>query len=95
MANIKAIGVLETKGLTPLIKGADSASKAANVDLIEWRRIGGGYVSFTFEGEVAAVKSAMDAASEAASEVGDIVSELVISRPIEELKGTFKKPDNK
>jgi len=90
MSDIKAIGVLETKGFTPLIKGADSASKAANIELLEWRRIGGGYVSFTFEGEVAAVKSAMDSAKEAASEAGDIVSELVISRPIKDIKGTLK-----
>lgn len=90
MAEIKAIGVLETKGLVPLINGADAAVKAANVDLIEWRKIGSGYVSFTLEGEVAAVRSAMDAAKIAASSVGEISSDLVIPRPVEELKTTYQ-----
>ena len=52
MAVIKSIGILETRGLAPLIAGADAAVKAANVDLVEWRRVGSGYVSFVIEGEV-------------------------------------------
>ena len=39
MADIKAIGILETKGFVPLLEGADAAVKAANVDLVEWRQI--------------------------------------------------------
>jgi ethanolamine utilization protein EutM len=62
MAEIKAIGVLETKGFTPLIEGADAAVKAANVDVVEWRQVGSGYVSFVVEGEVSAVRSAIDTA---------------------------------
>jgi ethanolamine utilization protein EutM len=91
MADTKAIGVLETKGLTPLVEGADAAVKAAHVDLVEWRQIGGGLVSFVIEGEVAAVRSAIEAAKEAAARVGEVVSETVIPRPVVELKGTFHK----
>jgi ethanolamine utilization protein EutM len=91
MAEQKAIGVLETKGLVPLIEGADAAVKAAHVDLIEWKQIGGGMVSFVVEGEVAAVRSAIEAAKESASRVGEVVSEVVIPRPVAELKGTFNK----
>jgi len=39
MAELKAIGVLETKGLVPLIEGADAAVKAANVELVEWKQL--------------------------------------------------------
>jgi ethanolamine utilization protein EutM len=89
MANMNAIGIVETKGFAPLIQGADAAIKAASVDLVEWRQVGSGYVSFVIEGDVAAVRSAIDAGVEAASRVGEVVSELVIPRPIEELDQTF------
>jgi len=91
MAEIKAIGVFETRGFTPLIEGADAAVKAANVDLVEWRKIGSGYVSFVVEGEVAAVRSAIEAARSSAGAVGEVISEVVIPRPVDELKVTFGK----
>jgi ethanolamine utilization protein EutM len=91
MAESKAIGMLETKGLVPLIEGADAAVKAASVDLVEWRSVGSGLVSFVVEGEVAAVRSAIEAAKEAAARVGSVVSETIIPRPVEELKSTFNK----
>lgn len=90
MAEIKSIGILETKGFVPLIEGADAAVKAANVDIVEWRQIGSGIVSFVVEGEVAAVRSAIDAAREAASKVGEIISDMVIPRPVEELKSQME-----
>jgi ethanolamine utilization protein EutM len=89
MAEIKAIGILETRGFVPLIEGADAAVKAASVDVVEWRQVGSGYVSFVVEGEVSAVRSAIDAARESAARVGEVISDLVIPRPVEELKKTF------
>ena len=89
MAKMNAIGIVETKGFAPLIQGADAAIKAASVDMVEWRQVGSGYVSFVIEGDVAAVRSAIDAGVEAASKIGEVVSELVIPRPIEELDQTF------
>ncbi len=89
MADVRSIGLLETEGLVPLIQGADAAVKAANVDLVEWRKVGRGYVSFVIEGEVAAVRSAIEAASEAAGSVGQVISTLVIPKPVSELQGTF------
>lgn len=89
MAQIKSIGVLETRGFVPLIEGADAALKAANVDMVEWRQVGSGIVSFTVEGEVAAVRSAIDSARSAASAAGEVVSDIVIPRPVDELKTTY------
>ena len=91
MALIKSIGILETRGFTPLIEGADAALKAANVDLVEWRQSGSGFVSFVIEGEVAAVRSAIDVARTAATSVGEVVSDMVIPRPVDVLKTTFNK----
>ncbi len=90
MAEIKSIGILETKGFVPLIEGADAAVKAANVEIVEWRQVGSGIVSFAVEGEVAAVRSAIEAAREAASKVGEIISDTVIPRPVDELKSQMK-----
>lgn len=89
MAEVKSIGVLETKGFVPLIEGADAAVKAANVDIVEWRQIGSGYVSFIVEGEVAAVRSAIESAREAAARVGEVISDIIIPRPVKELETTF------
>lgn len=86
MAEMMSIGIVETKGFAPLILAADAAVKAANVQVIEWRRIGGGYASVIMEGEVAAVRSAVEAAVTAASSAGEVISEAVIPRPVEEMK---------
>ena len=86
-----AIGVLETKGFAPLVLGADAAVKTANVEMVEWRQVGSGYVSFVIEGDVAAVRSAMDAGAAAASNVGEVLSQLVIPRPVDDLDNTFNR----
>lgn len=91
MAVKKAIGILETKGFAPLVQGADAAVKAANVEMVEWRQVGSGYVSFVIEGDVAAVRSALDAGVEAASKVGEVLSQLVIPRPVDELDSSFNR----
>ena len=56
MAIRDALGIIETKGFAPLVIAADAAVKSANVELLEWRKVGGGYVYFVIEGDVAAVK---------------------------------------
>ena len=86
-----AIGILETKGFAPLVIGADAAVKAANVEMVEWRQVGSGYVSFVIEGDVAAVRSAMDAGAAAAANVGEVLSQLVIPRPVDELDSSFNR----
>ena len=89
MAEVKSIGILETSGFVPLIEGADAAVKAANVDIVEWRQVGSGLVSFVVEGEVAAVRSAIEAGRAAATRVGEVISDTVIPRPVPELETTF------
>jgi microcompartment protein CcmL/EutN len=91
MAVKNAIGILETKGFAPLVQGADTALKSANVDLVEWRQVGSGYVSFVVEGDVAAVRSAIESAAEAASKIGEVISQLIIPRPVDELEKTLNR----
>ena len=79
--------MIETKGLSALLEAADAALKAANVTLVGWEKIGSGYVTAFFRGDVAAVKAATDAGAAAAAQVGQVVTVQVIPRPHESLAG--------
>ena len=78
----QAIGILETKGLTALNTGADAMLKAADVEVTgPLKNVGSAMVSVTVEGNVAAVKAAIDAGVEAAQTIGEVISAHVIARP--------------
>ena len=68
------MGMLETVGLTGIIEGGDAMSKAARVELLGWDKVGAGLVTVFCRGDVAAVKSAVDAGAQAASKVGEVES---------------------
>ncbi len=76
-----AIGLIETRGLVGSIEAADAMVKAANVSLIGREKIGGGLVTVIVEGDVGAVKAAVDAGASAAKKVGELISVHVIPRP--------------
>jgi ethanolamine utilization protein EutM len=77
--------MIECKGLCALLEASDAALKAANVTMSGWEKIGSGYVTAFFRGDVAAVKAATDAGASAAAQVGQVISVQVIARPHEEL----------
>jgi ethanolamine utilization protein EutM len=87
---LQAIGMIETKGLCALLEASDAALKAANVTMTGWEKVGSGYVTAFFKGDVAAVKAATDAGASAAAQVGQVVSVQVIPRPHEDLVGLGK-----
>lgn len=85
-ATMRALGEIETVGLTAAIVAADTAVKAANVDLVGYELTnGGGMVVVRLEGDVGAIKAAVDAATVAASATGKVVSCHVIPRPSEQI----------
>jgi len=86
MANLQALGMIETKGLVGSIEAADAMVKAANVKLIGKVHVGGGLVTVMVRGDVGAVKSATDAGAAAASRVGELVSVHVIPRPHDDVE---------
>jgi len=83
--DMKALGMVETRGLVASIEAADAMVKAANVSLRAKEHVGGGLVTVFVVGEVGAVKAATDAGAAAASRVGQLVSVHVIPRPIGEI----------
>lgn len=81
---MKSKGFIETKGLVAAIEAADAMAKAANVAIVNKKMIGGGLVTVIIEGDVGAVKAAVDAGAGAAKKVGELISVHVIARPNEE-----------
>lgn len=84
-----ALGIIETKGLATAIQAADAAVKAANVTLGEYQSVGGGKVNVIIRGDVAAVKSAVDAGVSAACQIGEVQGQTVIPRPSDKLTPVF------
>jgi ethanolamine utilization protein EutM len=81
----QAVGMIECKGLCALMEACDAALKAANITMTGWEKIGSGYVTGFFRGDVAAVKAATDAGAAAAAQVGSVVAVQVIPRPHDDL----------
>ena len=77
----EALGLLETRSFAAMVEGADAMVKAAKVELVNFEKTGGGYVTAVIRGDVAAVKAATDAGAAAARRVGELVSVHVIPRP--------------
>lgn len=84
---MKALGLIETKGLLAAIESADTMLKAADVSIFDKTYVGGGLVSVAVTGDVAAVKAAVEAGVAAVKKLDAslLVSEHVIPRPHEEL----------
>lgn len=84
---MSALGLIETKGLLPAVEAADVMLKTAEVRLLDKSLAGGGLVTITVCGEVAAVKASVDAAQQAVLRISgtSLISAHVIARPDEEL----------
>jgi len=81
-----ALGMVETNGLVGMIEASDAMVKAANVTLVGYEKIGGGYVTTLVRGDVGAVKASVEAGAQAAARVGNLVSTHVIPSPHEDVE---------
>lgn len=84
-----AIGLIETRGLVPLVEATDAMVKAANVQIIKRVQIGGAYMTTIVQGDVGSVRAAVEAGANAATQLGELVSSHVIPRPADGLKEAF------
>jgi microcompartment protein CcmL/EutN len=90
----KALGLIETIGLTAAVEAADAAVKSANVTLVGYELAkGGGMTVVKLQGDVGAVKAAVDAGAAAAAKVNKVVSVKVIPRPAVGIAGMVFSPD--
>ncbi len=81
--NIRSLGIIETYSVASAIVAADTAAKAAAIELLEVRlaRGMGGKAVVSLTGEVGAVNSAVRAGVNAIQEHGFLVDHLVIAAP--------------
>lgn len=84
---MKALGLIETRGLLAAIESSDAMLKAAEVNLVEKSIVGGGIVTITIIGDVASVAAAVEAGAAAVQRLssGLLLSQHVIPRPADEL----------
>lgn len=85
--DIQALGMVETISALTVIRAGDTAAKAADVTLLEIRvaRGLGGKGFLLVTGDIAAVKSAVNAVKEELAETCEIISSCVIPNPHKDL----------
>lgn len=76
----RALGMIEVRGMLGAVEAADAALKSAAVSLLRSRKVGGGLVTVFLTGDVAAVRSAVDAAVASLGRLGLRCSSHVIPR---------------
>lgn len=82
---MKAIGLVETKGLIGLVTATDAMVKAANVQVVNRIDIGGGLVTAIVTGDVGSVRAAVEAGARVADQVSQLAGSHLIANPAEGL----------
>ncbi|MDR1422366.1 MAG: BMC domain-containing protein [Coriobacteriales bacterium] len=90
-----AIGVIDTLGYVSTVDALDVCLKTAEVRLVSSEKVGGGIVSFTVTGEVAAVSSAVQAGIAAAQRLGGYLRHTIIARIDEQTGKLYAETDEK
>ena len=79
---MNSLGFVEVSGVVAAVDALDIMCKSADVSLVSWeRKLGGRLVTVVVEGEVSAVRAALEAGAAAAAEVGKVKCCEVIARP--------------
>ncbi|EPY11454.1 MULTISPECIES: BMC domain-containing protein [Paenibacillus] len=86
----EALGLVETLGMVPAIQAADAMLKAADVVLVSYENVGSTLVTIMVKGDVAAVRSAVEAGAEAAAKIGKVTAHNVMPRPLSSIAGIVK-----
>lgn len=81
---MKALGMIETRGYVAAIEAVDTMVKSTSVEVLGTKEVGGGLVSVFVQGDVGAVKAAVDAAAASVKKLGELVSVHIIPKPSDE-----------
>lgn len=76
-----ALGFIETQGFTAVFEAIDTACKAANVQVVGKEKLGGGYIAVIVQGELSAVRAAIDAGRQRVEGLGKLIAAHVVARP--------------
>mgnify|MGYP000871443772 CR=1 FL=1 len=89
-----SLGLIETVGLAAAFEAADTCVKSANVTLVGYELTrGDGMAVVKIEGNVDAVKAAIEAARMSAGKVNKVVSTKIIPRPSNQIDVMIKNSD--
>ena len=86
----EALGMVETKGVATAVEAMDTMLKAAEVRISAVVTVGSGLITVFVEGDVASVKTAVDAGIQSAKKLGEIRCVHVIPRPHENVVEILK-----
>ena len=78
----EALGLVETRGMVPAVYALDVMCKSADVVLVSYENIGSGLVTVLVQGDVAAVRTAVEQGAEAAASIGTLTAQNVMPRPV-------------
>ena len=84
-----ALGLVSTKSFPAIVGTADMMLKSAEVTLVGYEKIGGGYCTAVVRGNIADVRLAVEEGAKTAAQFGQLVSKLVIPRPMPNLEAVF------
>lgn len=90
---MKALGMIETRGMVGAIEAVDVACKTADVEVLNRHLVKGGIVTVEIVGDVGAVKVAVEATAEAVKRLGVYMGSHVIPRPTEEVYNMLEKKE--
>lgn len=76
-----ALGVIETLGVVALLEAADAMLKAADVEVAKYMTAGGGISMCVMQGELSALRAAVEAGAAAAQRVGGLTCHFVLASP--------------
>lgn len=79
-----SLGFVEARGFVALAEAIDAMLKAADVRFVKWEKVGLGYLAAVVEGDVGAVRAAVEAGVAAAKKI-DEARATVIANPLPEL----------
>ena len=85
----KALGFFEIRSYIAATYAADVMVKAADVIVRDFNVVGSGVICVIIEGDVAAVRAAVESAEAECSKMADVISVNVIPRPESELDILF------
>lgn len=92
---MKAMGMIETRGYVAAVEAVDTMVKSASVEVLGTKEVGGGLVSVFVQGDVGAVKAAVDAAAASVKKLGELVSVHIIPKPSDETVALIPQPPKK
>lgn len=90
---LQALGLIEVIGMTTALEAADTCAKSSDIEIIGCEKITNGLVTVKIQGNVGAVKVAIDAARTSASRINTVVSTLIIPRPAEAILPIIRSKD--